>query len=96
MIMHFENLWEKCEELYKNSSHDDSSINIVDEIVMKFNLYRLVCEQSELSDSEKQKIKSHTLGEILLSLTNLSLKDNINVYEALGIAYKVNIIKSSL
>lgn len=88
MIIHFEELWEKCENLNKEISSDELSSSIIDELMMKLNLYKLIDSQKDITDEDKQKVKSRTLGEILLTLTNLSLKDNINVYEALATAYK--------
>lgn len=79
--MHFEELWEKCEKTHIGESNMDS---ILDELAMKINLYRILSEKKEIPDAELQKIKSRTIGEILFTLTNLSLKDNINVFDALS------------
>jgi len=84
--MHYEELWEKCEEYHKESSIDDDAESIVKEITMKLGLYDAVNKQISSSIEDKEKAKSRLLGEILFSLTALSLKDNINVYEALQIA----------
>lgn len=89
MINHFEDLWEQCEKFSQQSSLDTSSSTILDEVAMKVNLYKLIDEKSEsINEEEKKKVKSRLLGEILLSLTNLSLKDNINVFDALNTAYQ--------
>ena len=85
--MHFEQLWEQCEQLHQQASDAEVPIaNLVEELVMKINLYQAIDARQELSEEDRQKAKSRTLGEILLTLTHLSLKDNINVYEALGVA----------
>jgi len=86
MPIHFEELWEKCENLHKALDHNDSVLTIIDELAMKINLYKMIDGKIEVPEEERQKIKSRTMGEILLTLTNLSLKDNINVFEALSIA----------
>jgi hypothetical protein len=39
-----------------------------------------------MSAEDVHQAKSRTLGEILMSLTQLSLKDNINVFDALQLA----------
>jgi len=78
--MHFEDLWEQAESSHKNKSMSISSI--IEELLLKINLYQIISEK-EMPIDEKQKAKSRLLGEILLSITHLSLTDNINVFEAL-------------
>lgn len=90
MTMHFEELWEKCEKFHQDDSKDDADCqSVLDELMMKINLYKVVLTSQEAPKSEDvEKAKSRLLGEILLTLTNLSLKENINVFEALATAYK--------
>ena len=83
--MHFEDLWEECENFHKQNS-TSNEFTIVDELLLKLNLYKVLSSKPEIAQEELQKIKSRTLGEILLTLTNLSLQDNINVFEALNIS----------
>lgn len=86
-IQHFEELWEKCEQLHQAAGGMDTPIeSITEELLMKINLYKAIDAKTELSEEDRQKAKSRTLGEILLTLTHMSLKDNINVFESLGIA----------
>lgn len=87
MSIHFEELWEKCEKLHEEAE-SDSTQSILDELMMKINLYRVVDSQTELDQDERKKIKSRLCGEILLTITNLSLTDNINVFDALITAYQ--------
>jgi hypothetical protein len=84
MVQHFEELWEHCEKLHKND--DSSTTTILDELSMKINLYKMIDSKTELAADERQKVKTRTMGEILLTLTSLSLKDNINVFDALNTA----------
>lgn len=84
MIKTFEELWTKCEDFNKNTSNTNDSIN---EILMKFNLY-LSIDKKEMSNDEKNKLKNRVMGEILLSLSNISLLDNINIFAALHEAYQ--------
>jgi hypothetical protein len=84
MIKTFEELWTKCEDFNKNTSNTNDSIN---EILMKFNLY-LSIDKKEISNDEKNKLKNRVMGEILLSLSNISLLDNINIFAALHEAYQ--------
>lgn len=84
--MHFEELWEKCERLHQEAGDKSMISELTEQLVMKINLYKALDSKTELPEEERQKAKSRILGEILLTLTNLSLKDNINVFEALGVA----------
>lgn len=86
MPIHFEELWEKCEQFHQEASKDRTIPGLIDELMMKLNLYKVIDSKTEISDVERQKIKSRTLGEILLTLTDVSLKDNVNVFEVLNIA----------
>lgn len=89
MIKTFEELWAKCEDFNKNTSNTNDSIN---EILMKFNLY-LSIDKKEMSSDEKNKLKNRVMGEILLSLSNISLLDNINIFAALHEAYQYRSLK---
>ena len=84
--IHFEELWEKCENFHKEANLGSTAQSVIDEIMMKINLYKAILDQKEMPSAEYQTIKSRTLGEILLTITKLSLQENINVFEALGIA----------
>lgn len=91
--LHFEILWEKCENFQKDASLGTDVQLILDELMMKLELYRVVDAKVEVPLEDRQKIKSRTLGEILLTLTVLSLKDNINTYESLETALQVRSIE---
>ncbi len=82
---HFEELWEECETMHSQFNGNDPLSSIMDELSMKINLYKAL-DYKTLPKEELQKIKSRTLGEILLTLTHLSLKENINVFESLSVA----------
>jgi hypothetical protein len=86
MAVHFEKLWEQAEEFQKEGSANASVQQLIDELMMKINLYKAIDSKTEIPVEDRQKVKSRTLGEILLTLTALSLKDNINVYESLNVA----------
>lgn len=83
-MVHFEELWEACEKLHTDK--EGAVVSIVEEINMKLNLYKAVELKKEIPANERAKVKSRIMGEILLSLTHLSLKDNINVFESLSLA----------
>lgn len=93
MTAHFENLWEKCEQLHQDFVAQDEVQAIVNELQMKLNLYQTIDQKKEIPPEEIEKVKSRTFGEILLTLTNLSLKDGINVFDALATAYKYRAIQ---
>lgn len=92
-MIHFEELWEKCENYHKENSIDNSTNDIITELTMKIGLYSALSQKPEVASNDLEKAKSRLMGEILLSLTALSLKDNINVFEALGMALKYQSIE---
>lgn len=87
MSNHFENLWETSEKYYLKSINDTKQNNILDELIYKAELYKSINDK-DISKEEKDKIKSHLFGEILMTLTQLSLKEDINSYKALYLAIK--------
>jgi hypothetical protein len=86
MASSFEELWEKCEDFHKENSVDDNIEDIVNELIMKINLYSTVNQKSIDSSEEVKKAKSRLMGEILFSLTSISLKENINIFNSLKVA----------
>lgn len=93
MTVHFEDLWEKCELLHKDFVEQEDTQAIINELLIKLNLYKALDEKKEIPGEDLEKAKSRTFGEILLTLTNLSLKDSINVFDALATAYKYRAIE---
>ena len=83
---HFETLWEQCEQHHQISKDNTSVLMLINELVMKLNLYNALEQRTELPNEEQHASKSRIMGEILMALTHLSLKDNINVFDALNIA----------
>lgn len=86
MLKHFETLWEDSEKYYKESSDNTPVDAILTELILKINLYKSIDENDKFPEDQKKKVKLHTFGEILMTLTQLSLKDNINSYAALAAA----------
>src|SRR5271163_4570665 len=93
MSLHFEELWEKCENFQKEASADIEVQHMIDELTMKIGLYKALDSKTEIPDEEQKKVKSRLLGEILLVITCLSLKDNINVFESLSMALQYRSIE---
>lgn len=89
--MHFEQLWEDCEKHHQETKGDTSVLMLINELVMKLNLYNALEQRTELGNEERNVSKSRIAGEILLALTHLSLKDNINVFDALNTALQYRI-----
>ena len=83
MTVHFEDLWEKAENL--QTKEEVQVTQVIDEVILKANLYKVIDLQVNFSQEEKDKMKLRTMGEILLSLAAISLKDGINTFEALGL-----------
>ena len=82
--MHFEELWERCENFHKENNQSGSSTDSdIAELMMKLNLYKFLSTKTDMPEEDLLKIKSRALGEILLLITKLSLKDNINTFTAL-------------
>lgn len=94
MVAHFEELWEQCENLQKEITENTEVKVIIDELLMKLKLYQMIDAQlASIAEEEHFKVKSRALGEILLTITCLSMKDSINVFEALYTALNYRTIQ---
>jgi hypothetical protein len=82
-IIHFEELWEKCEKFHNNNSKDYHPGEILNELELKITLLKTIEENDKLSNDDKIKAREHMIGEILFSIANLSSKYNIDVYKTL-------------
>ena len=85
-MIHFEELWEKCERFHKEDSPNETSTEILEKLLLKIELYKAINSHSFAEVQDRQKAKSRLYGEILLSLTQLSFIEDINVFEALQIS----------
>lgn len=87
MAIHFEELWERCERFHQDKGGFTTSSDLLDELALKINLYKAIdAKGGDIPTEEAVKIKTRTLGEILLTITHLSLKDNVNTFDALASA----------
>jgi hypothetical protein len=84
--MHFEDLWQKCEDFHSKDLIGSDIESLINELTIKLNFYKGIDLKPEISKEDKETSKSLLLGEILLTITNISLKDNINVFAALNTA----------
>ena len=81
----FNELWENAEKALKEETNSSSSENIVKEIIAKFKLYSML-NSSAFTEEDQIRLRAHAFGKILLCITQLSLKDNVNVHTALKTA----------
>lgn len=88
-VHHFEELWEQCEKYHIDSIKEQNHLSIYDELILKINLYKALDNKTEISEHERKNIKSRILGEILFTLTSLSIKDDINVFSALNMTLQL-------
>lgn len=82
--LHFEQLWEKSETLFTNDNSSHSSILM--ELRAKIALYEALESNGNIPPKDKIQLKHHAFGSILSTLTHLSYRDNINVFEALNLS----------
>lgn len=80
-IIHFENLWESCEKM----AGPENAEEILGKISGGIDELRDIYKVSINSNDKKlvQGIKSKAVGRMLLALTALSAKENVDVYAAL-------------
>jgi hypothetical protein len=83
MTKSFSELWEESEQLQKDSIVNSTPTSIIDELCAKLSIYKVLDSNMKLDEQEKKKLKFHTFGKILVSLTQLSLIDDINTFTAL-------------
>ena len=94
MPTHFEELWVEGEKLHQDTAPGTPALAIVNELTMKVNFYKAMEQKTELPPEELRQFKIRAMGEILLTLTKLSLKDNINVFDALNTAMQYRSIEN--
>lgn len=81
MAEHFEELWEESEQLH--AGEEQSTEMIVEELIAKLTVYKALDKNDKIPQVDKLKLKTHTFGKILSTLTHLSLRDNVNTFAAL-------------
>lgn len=84
MSQHFEQIWEKAEALMSSDAGHRPVSSIISELTAKLSLYQALDANDKIPVTEKSGLKSHLFGKLLLSIAQLSLKDNINVFTALN------------
>jgi len=89
--MHFEELWENAESIASNNSTQ----SVLEELELKIKLYKAI-HSKELPEEQIKNLKLKTIGEILLTITNLSANDKLDVFEALNTALTFRKIEKSI
>jgi hypothetical protein len=79
---HFEHVWEASEALFAETITNTPIVSIIAELQAKLAVYKAISERSTEAE-DIAKAKDHLMGNILMTLTKLSLKDNINTFSAL-------------
>lgn len=86
-MKHFEDLWNAAEALITTEAMERSVASLIMELNAKFNLYSAIDVNDQVPQEECDKLKARLFGKFMLTLTQLSLKDNINVFEVMKQAY---------
>ena len=84
MPPHFEDLWLLAEGSQKLLNKTPQLL--IDELQIKIGLYKAISIKSDIPIDDLLNAKTRIMGEILLSLSGLSLVDDIDVYQALSVA----------
>jgi hypothetical protein len=80
---HFEHIWEASEALYADTIANTPISSIIAELQAKLSVYKAVSEQQSLEGEDLAKTKEHVMGNILMAMSKLSLKDGVNTWAAL-------------
>jgi hypothetical protein len=93
--IHFENLWESAEQQLQRETASLSVKDLTEQLITQMSAYRAI-DESTAPVEAKNKLKENWMGSILLTMTQLSYKDNINTFTALQLAVeKIKILELS-
>ena len=84
-MIHFEDVWNRAETLTTAEAAQRSIQSLIMELTAKLGLYEAM-DNNKLAIEEKQKLKSHLFGKLLILLAQISLKDDINVFSSMKTA----------
>lgn len=88
----FDQIWEEGESLFQGESTEDLE-SVLKSLEMKINLFRILSSKKEIPEEDLKSMKFKIIGEILLTMTNLSLIENINVHHALKESIQIRSIE---
>lgn len=84
MVKTFDNIWEDAEKLLEQETSHSSTSQLIKECIAKLSMLdSLSSLENTMPTEDLLRLKSHAMGKVLLVLTQISMKDNINVYTAL-------------
>jgi hypothetical protein len=83
----FEELWEKCEQALP----EEDTESICQEIDLKLKLLQKINSAQNVDPKDMHGMKSRVIGDLLLSFTKLSRRENVNVFAALGQALAIKL-----
>ena len=81
-IIHFEELYEKSEQISSNIHKNTTTEDLIKLITNLLADYKDI-NLSTITDEVKNSLKNRYMGEVVFLLTAISVRDNINVYAAL-------------
>jgi hypothetical protein len=91
----FADLWNTAESLLQTETNSLSVQNLTEQLITQMSAYRAI-DESTAPVEAKNKLKENWMGSILLTMTQLSYKDNINTFTALQLAVeKIKILELS-
>lgn len=86
---HFEELWVEAE----NIKDTNSSEEVLKQLELKFALFRaILMKKDSLSINDYNESVERLFGEVLFSLSQLSMIENVNVFSALDKSMKLKLI----
>lgn len=83
VFKHFEDLWNKSEEIAIHIHKDISSTDVLDHVKVLIENYQDLLTNEAIPNEVVASLKNRYLGEIVFLLTTISARDNVNVYASL-------------
>lgn len=86
MYKTFNELWEEAEKLLEAETQISSVDDLLKEAVGKFSaldMLNTLSSKESMPIEDVLRLKTNAMGKLLLVLTQISAKDNLNVYAAL-------------
>ena len=84
----FEDLWNDAETTMAPETQQCSLQEIIKELEAKLSIFNTVSQNTSMKEEDRLALKARVFGKIMIVLTKLTLKDNINVYSVLQTALK--------
>ena len=78
----FDQLWEASEQAQSSQTSLLTIPDLISTLKNQLTAYQVI-DQSEMIEEAKQRLKQDWMGDILLTLCQVSAKDNINTFSSL-------------